>query len=117
MACTIVADDIVLDCTESGGVINIVWDESLTFLGQKDSTNFDECVLQDDSCTASVVGTSMEGRLNDWCSKQVRCLVAYEQTWVPAECGASSLSYIEVTYMCVIPGMVPFFTLFLSDTP
>ena len=80
----------------------------MTYFGQKDSLAFPNCSLTDDSCTAPVAGTEMEGRLNTLCGGQVRCTVEMEQTWVPAECGEIVLNYMEVTYLCVIPGSCQF---------
>ena len=105
LACTNVGSyDVIMDCREHGGIINILWNENITFYGQKDSSDFVNCTLRDDSCVASVIGTGMEGRLRDVCNGQVRCLVEMEQTWVPAVCGGDSLTYMEVTYMCIVPG-------------
>ena len=107
VACTNAGSyDIIMDCRDHGGIINIMWEESITFYGEKSSSAFPDCELQDDSCTAPVIGTSMEGRLEALCNGQVRCTVEMEQTWVPEECGGSTLNYMEVTYGCVIPGRV-----------
>ena len=96
--------DVIMDCREDGGIINIMWTDNITFFAQKNSAAYPDCELQDDSCTAHVTGTSMEGRLETFCNGQVRCTVEMEQTWVPAVCGADGLNYMEVTYMCIQPG-------------
>ena len=106
VACTNIGrTDIVMDCREHGGVIRILWNDNITFYGEKDSSSVqNNCSLNNESCTASVVGTGMEGRFRDLCEGQVRCLVELEQTWVPLECGGNSMNYMEVTYLCIIPG-------------
>ena len=95
-----------MDCRNDGGIIEIVWDETITFYGEKESTVMDSCQLKDGSCTTAVSGTNMEGRLEDLCGKQVRCTVEFEQTWVEDECGINTLNYLELVYKCVIPGTI-----------
>ena len=92
-----------MDCREHGGVIRILWNENITFYGEKDSS-FSNCSLSNGSCTASVVDRGMHGRLQELCDGQVRCAVEMEQTWFPMKCGASTMNYMEVTYLCIIPG-------------
>ena len=93
-----------MDCRDYGGIINIMWNENITFYGQKDSSVFPNCSLTDDSCRAPVTGTGMSGRLQELCSGQVRCRVELEQTWAPEICGLDTINYMEVTYMCFQPG-------------
>ena len=101
--------DLVMDCRNDGGIIEIIWDETVTFYGEKESTVMDSCQLKDGSCTTAVSGTNMEGRLEDLCGKQVRCTVEFEQTWVEDECGINTLNYLELVYKCVIPGTILYF--------
>ena len=96
--------DIVMDCREHGGVIRILWNKNMTFFGEKDSPSYPNCSLTNGSCTVSLVDTNMAGRLEDLCDGNVRCTVELEQEWVPEECGDSTLNYMEVTYLCIIPG-------------
>ena len=93
-----------MDCTEHGGVIDIMWNENITFYGQKHFTSSPDCELQDNGCTASVVGTGMGERLLVLCDGEVRCVVEMEQTWIIEDCGANTLNYMEVTYNCAISG-------------
>ena len=110
IACTDYSYDIIMDCRDHGGVINILWDEDATFYGRRDTSVAPECSYLTDACTAPVEGTGMEGTLERECQGKVRCTLEVEQTWVPAICGGDSLTYIEVTYLCAVPGELNFRT-------
>ena len=92
-----------------------MWNENITFYGQKNSSEFVNCTLRDDSCTASLIGTGMESRLQALCDGQVRCIAEMEQAWIPENCGGNTLNYMEVTYVCFQPGTYFLFCFTLSD--
>ena len=81
-----------MDCTDYGGVILILWNDSITFYG----TDI-ECVLVP-VCHVSVVGTLTGEELKE-CNGYVQCVTSMHM--LESECRPYPLHYIEVTYMCI----------------